>query len=560
MFKSTILQSLILFILFLLLTFAFGQTPVLDEAGNPTGLINMNPDPLGEPWIEGKVIITEEEIEEYNSLPELKLPAEIRNRQIPPTVDNSTEPQFRPIFNQIGGSCGQASSTGYHFTYERNLALGTLPDNKDNICAYGFMWNFVNGGTGSGSGPSKGYSIAEKMGAAHVSDFNGEDNGGSQTAWMNGYEGYYNANDCHVVKQIRFDPEDIDELRNWFYDKAKGTGEDGGCVTFVSNTKLEIVTIESGPFQGELLATDLEFGSAHCMTLAGYSDEIGHDVNGDGEITNDIDITGDGTVDYKDWERGAWQLVNSWGDRWQNDGKIWVLYSGFNAQYIRTIEVAPFTVKMMIKATVTHNNRGTLKLTTGFSSDISASKPSDTKGYSYAFNEAGGSHPMEGKDGSPTIEIGLDITNFYTPGMTEGKFFLIAESETGMVDNMSVMDYTSGTVKEIKCDQTNVPISGTTYLSVVFSGTPISNTLPKVSSSYDLTFHNSRIFFQVPDDSKNGSLQITLYNLQGRLLKTLVHGKTSGYSVAVPKLAKGLYFCTLDAEDFNKTISFYVTK
>jgi hypothetical protein len=283
-------------------------------------------------------------------------------------------------------------------------------------------------------------------------------------------------------------------------------------------------------------------------------------VNGDGRITNDVDINGDGEVTYKDWERGAWQLVNSWGSRWQNKGKIWVLYSGFNAQYIRTIEVAPFAVKMMVKATVTHNNRGTLKLKTGFSSNISASTPSKTKSYSYAFNNSGGSHPMEGQDGSPTIEIGLDVTNFYTPGMTEGKFFLIAESETGKVDKMSLMDYTGGTVREIKCDKTDVPIDGTTYLSVVISGIPIKHALPELSSSYGLAYNNSRLIFSVPDKSNRGDLKITIYNVQGKQVKTVVPGKASGSSVVVPGLAKGLYFGSLKAEGIKKTISFYVTR
>ncbi|MFC1476431.1 Ser-Thr-rich GPI-anchored membrane family protein [Fibrobacterota bacterium] len=464
----------------------FEGRKILDENGNETGLVNMNPDPDGEPWIAGGLSpLTAEEREAYLRLPKFTVTDKLKNRPLPPTVDNSAEPEFRGIFNQIGGSCGQASGMGYHFTYERNLALGTIPDTKENICAYGFTWNFVNGGSGSGSWPSAGYNIAEAMGCGHVADFNNADNGGSGTAWMNGYEGYYNANDCHVVEQVRFDNSDIEELKNWFYDKGTGSGENGGCITFGSSTSFSISTIQSGPFQGQKLSSGLPSGSSHAMTLAGYSDEIEYDLNGDGKITNDIDITRDGIVDFRDREQGAWQLVNSWGSGWNNSGKVWVLYSGFEGGSITGITVTEFETKLVVKATVTHSSRSSLELTTGFSEDINASSPADTKGYSKAFNKAGGSHPMEGDGGSSTIEIGLDVSEFYTQGLAQGKFFLIAESSSGTVVKMSLMDYTSGSAIETECDQTNVSISGTTYLSVVKKFSPLTTLAPNGGEKWE---------------------------------------------------------------------------
>ena len=90
---------------------------------------------------------------------------------------------------------------------------------------------------------------------------------------------------------------------------------------------------------------------------------------------------------------------------------------------------------------------------------------------------------------------------------------------------------------------------------------PVTDIIQTLSSSYDLKFHNSRIYFQVHEKSEKGKVQIGLYNLQGKLLKTLVNGKvTSGYSVPIPRLAKGLYLCKMEAEGFNKTISVIVTK
>jgi hypothetical protein len=472
--------------MFLITNQVAGQRPILDEFGKETGLVNMNPDPDGELWIAGGLKpMTAQEEAAWNRLPKFKLSPKLRGRQLPPTCDNSTAYEFREIFNQIGGSCGQASGMGYHFTYERNLALGTTGADPENICAYGFTWNFVNGGSGSGSWPSAGYGIAKEMGCGHVIDFNNADNGGSGTAWMDGYEGYYNANDCHIVEQVTFSKDDIDELKNWFYDKGTGTGKNGGCITFGSSTSFSNTTVQSGPFQGEKLATSLSSGSSHAMTLSGYSDEVGYDLNGDGKITNDIDITRDGIVDIRDREEGAWQLVNSWGGSWNNSGKIWVLYSGFGGQKITGITVEQIETKLMIKATVTHSSRNSLELTTGFSEDINATSPDDTKGYGRAFNEVGGSYPMEGSGGSSTLEIGLDVTEFYKQGMAQGKFFLIAESSSGTVESMSLMDYTSGDVVETECDQTNVSISGTTYLSVVKIFSPLTTLSPNGGEKWE---------------------------------------------------------------------------
>lgn len=534
------------FILLILISFtiSFGQVSntsefiyrgekILDENGVWNGLMNMNPDPDGEPWIAGGLNpLTEQEKVEFSNLPKFKTPEHLKGRMLPPTCDNSTAPQFRKIFNQIGGSCGQASGMGYHFTYERNLVLGTLPTTKNNVCAYGFAWNFVNGGSGSGSWPSAGYNIAKEMGCGHVADFNNADNGGSGTAWMDGYKGYFNANDCHVVEQVSFTPADIDELKNWFYDKGTGTGKNGGLVTFGSSVSFSISTISSGPYAGQKLCTSLPDGSAHAMTLAGYSDEISYDINGDGKITNNIDLTRDGLIDYRDREEGAWQLVNSWGSGWNNSGKVWVLYSGLDVRQIRGITVEKFETKLMIKTSVTHSSRGSLKLTTGFSSDITASTPSETKSYSKAFNKAGGSHPMEGNGGNSTIEIGLDATEFYTTGMAQGKFFLIAESSSGTVKSMSLVDYTSGDVLETVCDQTNVSISGKTYLSVIKTFAPLTTLSPNGGEKWE----RDRTFDVSWSTSLSGNFKIELLK-GGTVNATLASSVPAGnnvYKWAIP--------------------------
>ncbi len=99
-------------------------------------LVNLNPDPDGEPWWAGGVSEpTPEQLERMNAIPKLVLPDSYRNskEKLPYEIDNSLELYFRPVFNQEGGSCGQASGIGYNFTYEMNFIRGTAANITDNL-------------------------------------------------------------------------------------------------------------------------------------------------------------------------------------------------------------------------------------------------------------------------------------------------------------------------------------------------------------------------------------------------------------------------------------------
>jgi hypothetical protein len=54
----------------------------------------------------------------------------------------------------------------------------------------------------------------------------------------------------------------------------------------------------------------------HAMTLVGYNDNIWIDVNGSGE--------------EESGERGAFKIVNTWGESYANDGFCWVAYDALN--------------------------------------------------------------------------------------------------------------------------------------------------------------------------------------------------------------------------------------
>ena len=112
---------------------------------------------------------------------------------LPLSVDNSRSKYFPPVFNQIGGSCAQASSVGYMFTYEMNRLLDTDPRvSKSNRFSYLYTWNLVNDGMNIGSFSFDAIKLARENGIMSDADFP------VQTSpypyyWASGYSKYYNA-------------------------------------------------------------------------------------------------------------------------------------------------------------------------------------------------------------------------------------------------------------------------------------------------------------------------------------------------------------------------------
>ena len=51
----------------------------------------------------------------------------INGQELPQYVDNSVNKYFPPIIDQYGGSCAQASSIGYVFTYARCASPSPAP-------------------------------------------------------------------------------------------------------------------------------------------------------------------------------------------------------------------------------------------------------------------------------------------------------------------------------------------------------------------------------------------------------------------------------------------------
>lgn len=484
-------------------------------------LINLNPDPKGEPWYVGKLRkLTDEDYKKIEQTPKLKLPSNFEKASLPVIVDNSLNKYFRPIFNQTNGCCGQASGIGYNFTYAINFARDLASNTTQTQYPTHYTYNFLNGGADNGSFYFDGWEVINANGCPNVNTYGGMYS--TLTSWISGYDKYYSAMQNRTLDVFTIDVSTLQGLiilKAWMNDQLNGSSV-GGLANFSAGVtadpsgKFSMKTLPTGtPEAGKVVITHWDSEVNHAMTFVGYNDDIRFDFNGDGQYTNNKDIDGNGILDIRDFEIGGLIMVNSWGESFGNRGKAYVPYKllaepktngGIGSSIVHVIRAkAAYTPKATIKATITHTSREKLRITAGVSANPSATKP-DYILQASIFNYQGGNYSMQGgiREGDKTIEIGLDITPLlsYINSSQVAKFFLVViekESNTpsdGSIGSFSLYDYTNGG-EETVCTQTNIPITNndTTLLSVnktfTFNKVQISTlTLPDAAVGFPYNY------------------------------------------------------------------------
>lgn len=460
------------------LFFASCSTPLIDpntvQAGGKK-LVNLNPDPFGEPWLAGGMPVPTEASRAVGDSAPAYAP-ELVLTTLPTRVDNSANQFFRPIFNQADGSCAQASGVGYLYTYELNRLRGVAANTEQTQYPTHFTYNYLNDGSGNnGSWYWDGWNIIKEMGVPNVPTYGGMFS--DPSSWKNGYGIYRQAMNQHLGSYSRLDvstPAGLNNLKQWLAHHGDGSPE-GGLAVFAAgavstyndptypNTKL----LAAGqPEAGKWVIVKWGTTMNHAMTFVGYDDGIMYDYNGDGQYTNDKDINGDGVVNMKDWEIGALIVVNSWGNSWGNSGRSYMMYkllaeyqayTGNGGVYnnevwlINTIN-STYTPKASLKVTYTYNKRGRLSFTLGINPDVTATSPSLTKVIT-AFNYRGSDIPVAGTGTSGPVEVGFDMTSLVsqltTPAGTPYRvFFNVTENDydasgSGYLNSVQFIDHTN---------------------------------------------------------------------------------------------------------------------
>jgi len=358
--------------------------------------------------------------------------------RLPSRVDNSTRPQFPPIYKQKGGACGQFTAVASMFTYEMNVLNGTEASTAATQFPADFSWNMVNAANSAqGSEAHHGWETAKQIGIPTVKSYGRVEGDRDKIGlWANGYAIWREAMEYRVAG-YRYTPTatvaQIDEARGWLFDRNQpkaGKESIGGLLALDGRMgKLKEVT-RTIPEGDHLAGEDLWIrwgpsGFGHGITCVGYDDEVGFDVNGDGKVTNEIDTNGDGKVGLADRERGAFIVVNSWGNNWSKDGKIYLLYSAMvdptweRGNYLGRIEVSRHVPRQTLKLKLACNKRSDLRVTVGIAGSKDATKaehelsPQMLNGwplYGKDRKNNVGEVPLAGPGDDSPLELGIDLT------------------------------------------------------------------------------------------------------------------------------------------------------
>jgi len=454
---------------------------------------NLNPELNDELWIPDGYTIPENRVylsdEQVTTL--LKKLKQSQNNDLPLRVDHTYSKHLRPIFNQIGGSCGSASRICYMFAYEINAHRGVDGSLIEHMYPSHFTWLL----TGQGSSKDQmaifnGIPNADMYGGETFSEIYG---GGDiywpsveeapDYGWMTGYDQWYNAmnNRLEKTEYIKLNtPENLELLKQWMYNHFNDNdffegGIAGNGVAMGNGMQTDRIPLNE--YEGGKKIV-LNWGDQinHGASWSGCEDEAGFDFNEEGQITNDIDITVDRKIDMRDWERGALIFLNSWGTFWENQGTVYVPYRllaiGYGSERLpRPMEAELYHIRKnfasnkALKIEMEYSQRSNLKLSIGISENITRDIPEKELVAHHFITAGNGEVPLLGKwtDGNmhtEPMEFMLDLTDLQKEVNNSNmlKYFLKVETNDGegRLNKLSLVNYVSSENEELNYPSENI--------------------------------------------------------------------------------------------------------
>ncbi len=439
--------------------------------------------------------LNEVDLLQLSNIPEFPMPESYKHGKgplLPSSVDNSVQPYFRPIIYQSGYECGQMASIAFNFTYEMAFRRTLSANIAANQYPTHFAWNFMNNAYNyQGVSAFDTWEILRHCGTPNVVDYGGSLNFGGFRRWISGYSAYYNGmkNRINDFYAIRCDaPEGIEKMKHYLNDHLEDLSI-GGLLNFYGQYFTPTEVLAAGtPEAGKAFASSWGGSPSHTWVMVGYNDSIRWDYNNDGLFTNNIDINGDGIVDVKDWEIGAFKFANIYaGTSWGNSGfcyssyrvlAVGIAYGGIWNQCVYLNKVKKeFSPQLTMKVNLKHSSRNKIKVIAGIALNTAALLPEKTMEFPI-FNNQGSFLYMQGDsiEANKTIEFGLDVTpllSYINSGQSAKYFLQVIDTDpnnegTGEVQHLTLIDYTSGVDSSVSAS-TFVPIvnNSTTTLSVI---------------------------------------------------------------------------------------------
>lgn len=409
---------------------------------------------------------------------------------LPDHWSNMGEKYMRPVFNQIGGSCGPSSRIGYMFTYEMNAYRDkdasklenqypthfVYPYSYDNLSkdAFATYVGIPNGVTYSGDDCSTIYGCYE----SNVNN----------AGWMTGYEKWYEAMHNRITGFAHFSvgtntEEGRTAIKWWLYNHNgdpdfRGVGgilglgcaiSDAGYAT-VPNTPANTAT----GLVGKKILHHWDPSVDHAVTLVGYDDRLEFDLDENG-------VYGEESNSIGQLEKGAWIILNSWGTGFGNQGTLYVPYgiAGGSSKEVTTPAGKTvwdkaddgwfpeiynvrknYKVERTLKLNFSFTKRSEIGLKVGIAKDLNATQPEEiitVRNINFQGDADGdgvdAEMPLLGKwadgkiHGEP-MEFGYDLTDLTAKfdATQPLKYFFIVDSKAGAtgvggIHKASIMDY-----------------------------------------------------------------------------------------------------------------------
>jgi hypothetical protein len=306
-----------------------------------------------------------------------KLSAE-QIKALPSRVDNSSNKAWQGIGNQgKKNCCSQEGTVAGMLSYEINAYRNSDGSKPENCLPTHFSWNFFNRSKNNGAEMIHGLETAYTVGIPSQKTYGGRYNS-IIGYWPNGYHVWHDAMKNRIAGYDFIKVNTVEKLqfaKAWLHNHAGWFNSNGGGMLTIDGTDVWGSPVKKIPKEaheaGKHIWTD--WGSkygGHVMCVVGYDDQVAFDVNKDGKITNDVDINNDGEITIADYERGAFIVANSWGKKWADKGKVYVLYrclmsrSSFWDRGPFMGYVVPITrqPRATVRLKAVHNKRDRLKL------------------------------------------------------------------------------------------------------------------------------------------------------------------------------------------------------
>jgi hypothetical protein len=410
-----------------------------------------------------------------NKVPNFVLPDEYKDRvkhPLPPIFSlPAVSPYFAPynpatnpgLTTEQGLSCANWQAGWNSYNHEANRVRDFKTPEKISTpeYTYEYLYHFLNNGdmfAGDFWMSFAALDLLKETGGATTADFGGLEWGNAFLGWMSGYDKYYRAMKVRLEEYYKIDATQAgsEELvKQVILDHANGSSVGTGLLTHVSFS----ANIKKETISGRSVFSSFGTGGGHCIGIVGWDDQF-------------LPEKGGSWIIYDSYAKGlSYSPRNNWAKLGTLD------FAGVGAPLLFSRAKVNYSPRVTFKVTITHNLRGNIAVMTGVGGPTSTA-PVAWKDYAGAFNYSGGQLPMVGKNQSQTLEFGLDMTDFsqYLTAPNQKLYLMVfSKGGVGKIDNVTLMDYTGGTVKEFPTSEPG---------KVITAGTTITPALTQVAISW----------------------------------------------------------------------------